>query len=733
MTISDHQLRKALDQNEFVLFYQPKMDLISNTIKGVEALIRWENPEIGIIPPLEFIPVAEESGLIEQIGEWVIHNACLQIKEWTKSGRCLMMSINLSVKQLYKSNLVQQIKCILEETGVSPGLLEFEVTESMMADVERALPIVKNLKKLGVRISLDDFGSGYSSLFHLKQFPFDTIKIDKCFIKNCTIDEKEATIVKAIIAMAHELKIEVVAEGVESVNQLHYLQQNLCDGCQGYLFSPPILPEKLIESLFQIEEVLVTNGMSKEITIEKWLETELENSRQELKQTLRKQQGMIFKFIERDGKFIHNLCDGELVYQMGFSSGEIVGKTLYEFLSEEEAQQKELFYRRAWNGEEKVNYEGFLNGIWYLAVLRPIYRGGHVVEVIGSCVDITELKESEDRYKKVVENSPKGIVIHKKGEVLYANPAAIQLFGDKKIVGKSIYSFCLPKYINQTKQRMDLAKVGKELPVVEIEFIHQKFKSIITAEVGSVLITYNGMRATLSILNDVTERKQTEEAIRKSDKLSVVGRLAAGVAHEIRNPLTSIKGFTQLFKKELDKPYFDLILAEISRLEEIVSGFLALAKPYELKKSEIDPKALLNQVLTLFRTQANMCCIEIIEEHNGLLPNIYCDANQIKQVLINILQNALDAMPNGGTITISVLYFDTGYVTFSIKDQGVGISEERLEKLGEPFYSTKEKGTGLGLMISQRIVQEHGGKINFLSKVNRGTTVDIDLPVKHKY
>jgi PAS domain S-box-containing protein len=859
MIISDTRLRRALENNEFVLCYQPKLDLVSGKIKGVEALIRWEHPEKGLIPPLEFISLAEESGLIIPIGEWAIGKACEQVKEWTAAGLPpMIMAVNLSGNQLYQSNLVQKIQLILEETGLSPKYLELEITESMMIDIDQVLPVVRNLKKIGVRISLDDFGTGYSSLYHLKEFPIDTIKIDQCFVRNCTCDEKDATIVKAIIAMAHQLKIEVLAEGIESREHLIFLQQNLCDKGQGYFFSKPISPEEFTRNFNHIEKILLINGIPQEVTREKWLEQELENARQELRDTIRQQQGMIFKFTERNGKFIHTLCDGELLYRLGLTTEHIVGKELQDFLPFSDVETKLKYYRRAWEGEEKVTYEREDNGIWYLASLRPIYRGGQVVEVIGSCIDITGRKESEQRYQKFVEYSPKGIFIHQDGNILYANPSALGLLKEDNLVGKSIYTYIHPGYHNISKQRLAQAKVGKELPIIEIE-LTRKNRDIITAEFGSVVIPYNGESATLTLFDDVTnrkraeealrhseekyrlitenmqdlirvldtdgsvefaspsherilglkphfyegksffdwvhpkdihhvkeqffkmveskkgyrveyrckhaqenwkymesigaplfdergevehvvvvardisERKKVEEAIRKSDKLSVVGQLAAGVAHEIRNPLTSIMGFTQLLKKETENPfYFDLILSEISRLEDIVSGFLTLAKPQEPKMKEMNLKTLLEQVLTLFRAQANMSSIEIVVEDGLILPPLYCEANQIKQVLINILQNAVDAMPNGGKIKISTLTLQNGsdFIMFRIIDEGYGISEERMKHIGEPFYRTKEKGTGLGLMISQKIVQEHGGSINITSQVNQGTTVDVSLPIK---
>ena len=243
------ELRMALERNEFRLYYQPKVNLATGKIEGVEALIRWEHPEKGLIPPINFISIAEETGLIIPMGEWVLRTACLQNRKWINVGLSpIVMSVNLSVRQLYQPNLVDVVRQILKETKLAPEYLELEITESMMMDKDQALDAIKGLRQLGVQISLDDFGTGYSSLHYLHEFPIDKIKIDQCFIRNCTSDLNNATIVKMIIAMAHHLKIKVVAEGIETKDELIFLQQNSCNHGQGYLFSRPLPPEELIQS-----------------------------------------------------------------------------------------------------------------------------------------------------------------------------------------------------------------------------------------------------------------------------------------------------------------------------------------------------------------------------------------------------------------------------------------------------------------------------------------------------
>ncbi|WP_235714668.1 EAL domain-containing protein [Neobacillus dielmonensis] len=250
----EHDLRKAVEREEFVLYYQPKTNIQSGALTGMEALIRWQHPDKGIISPDQFIPLAEETGLIVPIGEWVLRTACKQLKGLLDTGfPPVLVSVNLSLRQFFQPDFIGMVKSVLAETGLSPEYVELEMTESMMIDTHHALKIVRDLKKLGVKISLDDFGTGYSSLHYLKEFPVDTIKIDQSidqsFVRDSLTNGSNATIVKTIIAMAHQLKMTVIAEGVETKEQLTFLQQHLCDSAQGYLFSKPRPLEEIIKSI----------------------------------------------------------------------------------------------------------------------------------------------------------------------------------------------------------------------------------------------------------------------------------------------------------------------------------------------------------------------------------------------------------------------------------------------------------------------------------------------------
>jgi diguanylate cyclase (GGDEF)-like protein/PAS domain S-box-containing protein len=247
----ESKLRRALDHKEFQLYFQPQVEAETGCIVGMEALLRWVNPELGDMPPSKFIPIAEDTGLIIPIGAWVIQEACRQAMSWQEDGvPILNLSVNLSARQFHKQTVVEMISGILKETGFDPRHLELEITESViMQDVDDNIQTLRSLKDLGLRLSIDDFGTGYSSLNYLKRFPIDVLKIDQSFVRDITSDPDNSSVVSAIIALAHSLNLKVIAEGVETAEQLEFLREHKCDEVQGYLFSRPILGS-MVKDLF---------------------------------------------------------------------------------------------------------------------------------------------------------------------------------------------------------------------------------------------------------------------------------------------------------------------------------------------------------------------------------------------------------------------------------------------------------------------------------------------------
>lgn len=244
------ELRKAMERNEFVLFYQAQMDLDTKQVVGFEALIRWEHPTKGLIYPDEFIYIAEETGLIVPIGKWVLYTACKQLKQWSEDFPDLTMAVNLSARQFRDKDLVKLVYDVIEETGINPHKLELEITETIaLDDLEYTVATIHELKKIGVSFSLDDFGTGYSSMNYLKRLPVSNLKIDRSFLNTVMEDKSDQKIIQAIITLARNLDLYVVAEGVESSEQEVFLREANCNKAQGYLYSRPVPKEKAFKFL----------------------------------------------------------------------------------------------------------------------------------------------------------------------------------------------------------------------------------------------------------------------------------------------------------------------------------------------------------------------------------------------------------------------------------------------------------------------------------------------------
>ena len=240
-------LRYALEREQFRLFYQPQFDVLTGKVVGVEALLRWQHPDLGLVVPNDFIPTLEETGLIVAVGEWILYTACLQAMEWQKKyDKKLRMSVNLSAHQFNDADLSPMVEYCLQRSGLPASTLELEITESViMQDKKRITKAFQELEELGVRFAIDDFGTGYSSLSYLKRFPIDTIKIDRTFVRDVCFDADDAAIVSAIIAMARSLNMEVVAEGVESEGQQDFLKTRDCFIMQGFLLGEPVTGERM--------------------------------------------------------------------------------------------------------------------------------------------------------------------------------------------------------------------------------------------------------------------------------------------------------------------------------------------------------------------------------------------------------------------------------------------------------------------------------------------------------
>lgn len=342
-------------------------------------------------------------------------------------------------------------------------------------------------------------------------------------------------------------------------------------------------------------------------------------------------------------------------------------------------------------------------------------------------------RASEESYKQLIDSFPESIIIHQNFKIIYINNAAALMVGANNkndVIGKSLLDFITPGYQERVYERMKLINKEKQ-PLSNIEYEVQRLDGVRFFFDGtSMSITFGERDAVLTIGKDITEKKEhTERLLLKSEKLALLGQMAAGIAHEIRNPLTSIKGFIQLFKSnQLEETYYNIVLSELDRINSIVGEFLVLAKPSASIFVEKDIKELIKDVITLMSTQSIINNIQIFSEFDPDLPKICCEEAQLKQVFLNLFKNAIEAMPNGGKIELKVKLIEAGTISVQLIDQGIGISPERLPTLGEPFYTTKEKGTGLGLMTCYKIIESHKGGMTIQSEVNKGTTIQLTLP-----
>ena len=350
-----------------------------------------------------------------------------------------------------------------------------------------------------------------------------------------------------------------------------------------------------------------------------------------------------------------------------------------------------------------------------------------------------ELKAAKDQLESFIDRNVDPILIlNLEEKVVRFNHAFEKTYGwaESEIVGRHILDLPNIPLEFQPEAVHNLARITSIEAIEGYETIRRRKDGVIlTVMISS--FTMRGENGHINgwavILRDITDKKQSEELLIRSEKLSIAGQLAAGIAHEIRNPITAIKGFVQLMKSGIveKKMYLDIMASEIERIEMILSELLILAKPQIIQTERRDIRMLLAQVTTLLDTQAIIDNVQIITEFDPEIPPILCDENQLKQVCINFIKNAIEAMPTGGNIVIQVTSKkeNPNHILLRFTDQGCGIPEHILSKLGEPFYTTKEKGTGLGFMVSKRIIENHNGEIAVFSEENKGTTIEVSLPI----
>ncbi|MEH7275729.1 ATP-binding protein [Neobacillus vireti] len=346
------------------------------------------------------------------------------------------------------------------------------------------------------------------------------------------------------------------------------------------------------------------------------------------------------------------------------------------------------------------------------------------------------LREDEQKFRIIFDNSIEGLILwNEANQIVDINGSAEKIFGLPKdrLLGQSLLD--LFNQVGEKKQEIinhieQVTKNGEQYSTIVIKWNDGRLRHFDYSTKRGILEGLN-----LTVIIDVTEKADMQEQLRKSERLNIIGELAAGIAHEIRNPMTALKGFIQLLEPSIraeHSMYYDVITSELARIDSIINEFLILAKPQEIRFTEKDICQIMRETVDLLSAQAVLYNVQFSTFYEDFLPSIFCEPNQLKKVFINLIKNAIEVMPSGGTITIKINQFDDQFIQISIRDTGIGIPKEKLNKLGEPFYTTKETGNGLGLMVSYRIIEEHNGYIHVESEEGIGTIFKIVLPYRHE-
>ncbi|OZI10523.1 hypothetical protein CEW92_16395 [Bacillaceae bacterium SAS-127] len=489
-------------------------------------------------------------------------------------------------------------------------------------------------------------------------------------------------------------------------------------------------------------EIVAFSGISRDNSLLVEAQRELINQKKELKKANERLENILQSIIEAfffvDDQWDIVYVNDVLANMWKKNQEELVGKNLWDTFPEVRGTIYEYYYKQSMNTQEPQRFQVYSNlykGYFEICTF-PSSTGlaVNIRDITDYQMSLQKLRESEKQVREITENINEVFCVHNvEGfELLYVSAAF------EKVWQRSISDL----YQNHFQYIETIHEEDREY--LMHQFTHFKegpdeFEFRIIRPSGEIrwirsrqTVIYNKAKQPkriISVMEDITELKEKDILIRKGDKLGAVGQLAAGIAHEIRNPLTTIKGFVQLWGKESQTKYSDIILSELQRIEFIMNEFLMLAKPHqELQMEKLNLNKILNEVIIFMQPEALLHNANIVSTLDHYLPETFGEMKQIKQVVINLIKNALEAMPKGGVITITTKH-DNNRVILELIDEGVGIQKDRIARLGEPFYSNKEKGTGLGLMVSFKIIQNHKGTISFESEEGKGTKVMISLPV----
>ncbi|MCZ8515572.1 PAS domain S-box protein [Paenibacillus filicis] len=482
-------------------------------------------------------------------------------------------------------------------------------------------------------------------------------------------------------------------------------------------------------------------GVCKDVTTQKRLLQELQESKR-LCELISVNAQDVIVLSRPDG--IVEYISPAITKLTGYQTEELVGRNYFSLLMKEDIEKIWSHYAAPGTDESMHTYrilhkDGSI--VWFESSAKLLRdEDGRVQHVLSVARDITRRKQAEKalqfsewKYRRLIEDLPDGILVHSNERIRYLNETGCRLLGVKnkeELLNRSIYDIIVPAYKRDVEDRIQLLRQGEKVPVRRQQFMTASGEPL-DVEVHSLLMSYEGEPSIYVLFRDVSESQKTRELLQHSEKLTMVGQMAAGIAHEIRNPLTAIKGFIKLLQTVSGnkRSYWDIVTSEIERIEQILNELLVLAKPTAAQYKPEDLKTLLENVTTLIDSQAIMNNIEIVFDCEPNLPAIECDMNRLKQVFINFMKNGIEAMTQGGRLSVEVRRHAHDAVKVVIADQGCGIPPEKLARIGQPFFTTKEEGNGLGMMVSYKIIEDHNGKVKISSEVGVGTVIEILLPI----
>ncbi|MGV3466973.1 MAG: PAS domain S-box protein [Heyndrickxia sp.] len=606
---------------------------------------------------------------------------------------------------------------------------------SKQKKTEENLLEIKKQYKLITENSVDIIGK-YDSFIRLRYIS------QSCFeITGYTPDE---IIGKCVLDLCHPDDIEEILENHR--NMVNFAEtRRLCYRVKhknGHYIWLETTAQAIFDENNHLVEVL---SFSRNVTDRKNYEMQIKESEERYKSLFENHPDVTFS-LDLEGNFTS--INQAFQDTLGYSMADLLGNEYLSNLIIHNREKIKYHFNQTISGNvqrfqimgNRKNGKALIFDVTYI----PMVVDKQVVGVYGIARDVTarrkvekDLKLARERLESFIDHNVDPILIFNNDDrVIRVNKSFENVLGWKagEILGLKLDK--LPYIIKE--DQLEVANKVRQIKNGKPWESHETKRIRKDGTLLNVLISgfplqkqKRGIDGWAIIMRDITEQKQAEELFVRSEKLSIAGQLAAGIAHEIRNPMTAIKGFIQLIKSDLpDKPeYFDIITSEISRIELILSELLILAKPQTITISSIEIHSLINEVITLLNTEAILNNVEIIKEYYEEEIFIQCEINQIKQVCINFIKNAIEAMPSGGSLTIQIRLKDTHGVHIRFMDEGCGIPESVLEKLGQPFYTTKEKGTGLGYMVSKKIIENHKGTIMVTSKVNQGSVFEVFLPL----